>query len=72
MGFASFLKVNLNQIPEKFSKWLVESFDPYTIYFKLPEVQKFQVTTFNVYMMLGVPIRGGKIIEISKFYIDEE
>jgi len=27
MGVASFLKVDMKQIPRKFSKWLVESFD---------------------------------------------
>ncbi|KAJ8424377.1 hypothetical protein Cgig2_033994 [Carnegiea gigantea] len=35
MGFASFLKADLKQILRKFSKWLVESFGPYTISFRL-------------------------------------
>jgi len=37
MGFASFLKVDLKQIPRKFSRGLVESFDPYVVYFRLPD-----------------------------------
>jgi len=35
MGFASFLKVDLKQILGEFSKWLLESFNPYVVYFKL-------------------------------------
>ncbi|KAJ8432420.1 LOW QUALITY PROTEIN: hypothetical protein Cgig2_013834 [Carnegiea gigantea] len=50
--------VDLKQIPGKFSKWLVESLDPY---FKLP-----------VYLTLGVPIRGRQIVEVSESSIDEE
>ncbi|KAJ8425637.1 hypothetical protein Cgig2_024292 [Carnegiea gigantea] len=55
MGFASFLKVDLKQIPVKFSKWLVESFDPYAVCFRCLNGQNFPVTTFNVYVTLGVP-----------------
>ncbi|KAJ8422523.1 LOW QUALITY PROTEIN: hypothetical protein Cgig2_002552 [Carnegiea gigantea] len=69
MGFASFLKVDLKHILETFSKWLVESFDPYAI---LPDRQKFLVTTFHVCATLGVPLRGTKIIEITKSSTDEE
>ncbi|KAJ8424911.1 hypothetical protein Cgig2_012848 [Carnegiea gigantea] len=47
MRFASFLKVNLKQIPRKFSKWPVESFDSHVIYFSFPDGQKFQVTPFD-------------------------
>ncbi|KAJ8420015.1 hypothetical protein Cgig2_020041 [Carnegiea gigantea] len=72
MGFASFLKVDLKQIPGKFSKWLVESFDPYTMCFRLPDGQKFPVTTFNVYVSLGVHLGGREIIEITKSSTDEE
>ncbi|KAJ8423860.1 LOW QUALITY PROTEIN: hypothetical protein Cgig2_027121 [Carnegiea gigantea] len=72
MGYASFLKVDLKQILGKFSKWLVEIFDPYSICFRLPNGQKFSITTFNVYMTLGVPIRGRQIMEITKFSMDEE
>ncbi|KAJ8442716.1 hypothetical protein Cgig2_011636 [Carnegiea gigantea] len=72
VGFASFLKFNLKQIPWKFSKWLVESFDPYAMCFKLPDGQKFSVTTFDVYATLGVPLGGTEIIEINKSLMDEE
>jgi len=72
MGFASSLKVNLKQIPWKFSKWLVESFDPYVVYFRLPDGQKFSVTTLDVYVTLGAPFRGWEIIEITKSSMDEE
>ena len=37
MGFASFLKVDLKQNHGKFSKWLIESFDPYTVCFRLSD-----------------------------------
>ena len=72
MGYVSFSKVYLKQILEKFLKWLVEIFDPYSICFRLPDAQKFSITTFNVYVTLGVPIRGRKIIEITRFSMDEE
>jgi len=35
MAFASFLKVDLKQIVRKFSQWLVVSFDPYAVCFRL-------------------------------------
>jgi len=54
-----FLKVDLKQILRKFSKWLVESFDPYVVCFRLPDGQKFSITTFDVYVTLGMPF-GGK------------
>ncbi|KAJ8419721.1 hypothetical protein Cgig2_020782 [Carnegiea gigantea] len=62
MGFTSFVKVNLKQIIGKFSKWLVESFDPYA----------FSATTFDVYVTLGVPFGGRKIIKITKSSMDKE
>ncbi|KAJ8420503.1 hypothetical protein Cgig2_024708 [Carnegiea gigantea] len=72
MGFTSFLKVDLKRIPRKFSKWLVESFDPYSASFVLPDGQRFTVTAFNVYVTLGVPIGGREIIEITKSSTDKE
>ncbi|KAJ8421006.1 LOW QUALITY PROTEIN: hypothetical protein Cgig2_028060 [Carnegiea gigantea] len=39
MEIASFLKVDRNQILGKFSKWLVDSFDPYTICLSLLDGQ---------------------------------
>ncbi|KAJ8439007.1 hypothetical protein Cgig2_013003 [Carnegiea gigantea] len=72
MGFAFFLKVDLKQIYERFLKWLVDNFDPYSICFKLPYGQKFLVTAFDVYVTLGVPIGGRKIIDITKSSMDEE
>jgi len=53
MGFASFLKVDVKQIPGKFSKWLVESFDPYAMCFRLLEGHKFLVTAFDMHATLG-------------------
>ena len=35
IGFASFLRVDLKLTPGKFSKGLIESFDPYVVYFRL-------------------------------------
>ncbi|KAJ8420909.1 hypothetical protein Cgig2_007765 [Carnegiea gigantea] len=66
MGFASFLKVNLKQILEKLSKWLVKIFDLYTICFRLPDGQKFQVTPFDVYLTLVCRLGKGP------HYMDEE
>ncbi|KAJ8430357.1 hypothetical protein Cgig2_020427 [Carnegiea gigantea] len=66
IGFASFLKVDLKQIPGMFSKWLVQSFDPYVVCFRLPGGQKFQVTTFDLYLTLDAPIREKPIVEINK------
>ncbi|KAJ8429728.1 hypothetical protein Cgig2_024980 [Carnegiea gigantea] len=63
MCFAPFLKVDVNQIPGKFFKWLVESFDLYA---------KFLVTAFNVHAILGVPLGGTEIIEITKSSMDDE
>ncbi|KAJ8421247.1 hypothetical protein Cgig2_013348 [Carnegiea gigantea] len=72
MGFASFLKVNLKHIPWKFSKWLVESFDPYSSSFVLLDGQRFTVTAFHVYVTLCVPIKGREIMEITRSSTDEE
>jgi len=72
MRFASFLKVDLKQIPMKFSKWMVESFDPYFASFVLPDGQRFVVTAFDIYVTLGVPIRGREIMEITKSSTDKE
>ncbi|KAJ8426513.1 hypothetical protein Cgig2_023272 [Carnegiea gigantea] len=63
MEFASFLK---------FSKWLVECFDPYAASFVLPDGQKFPVTAFDVYMTLGEPFKGREVIEITMSSTDEE
>ncbi|KAJ8427418.1 hypothetical protein Cgig2_013662 [Carnegiea gigantea] len=70
--FASFLKVDLNQILWKFSKWLVDSFDPYSTSFVLPDGQRFTVTTFDAYVTLGVPISGKEIIESSRPSTNQE
>ena len=72
MGFTSLLKVDLKQIPRKFSKWLVESFDSYVVSFTLPDGQKFPVTIFDMCVTLGIPFRGKEIIEITKSCTDEE
>ncbi|KAJ8419720.1 hypothetical protein Cgig2_020781 [Carnegiea gigantea] len=58
MGFDFFLKFNLKQILGKFSKWLVESFDP--------------GKAFDVYLTLGVPIGEREIMEITKSSTDEK
>ncbi|KAJ8425624.1 LOW QUALITY PROTEIN: hypothetical protein Cgig2_018409 [Carnegiea gigantea] len=55
--------VDLKQILVKFSKWLVESFDPYFASFMLPGRQRFAHLMF---MCLGVPIGGRKIMEITR------
>ncbi|KAJ8422303.1 hypothetical protein Cgig2_014528 [Carnegiea gigantea] len=62
MGFASFIKVYLKQIPRKFSKWLVESFELCAVCFRLLNGQTFPVTAFDVYTTLGVPLGGREII----------
>ncbi|KAJ8429513.1 LOW QUALITY PROTEIN: hypothetical protein Cgig2_016245 [Carnegiea gigantea] len=54
MGFASFLKVDLKQLLRKFSKWVVDSFHPYSASFVLPDGQRFMVTTFDAYVTLDV------------------
>ncbi|KAJ8431086.1 hypothetical protein Cgig2_031118 [Carnegiea gigantea] len=72
MGFVSFLKVDLKQFPGMFSKWLVESFDPYSAPFVLPDGQRFTVNAFDVYVNLVVPIWGREIMEITKFTMDKE
>ncbi|KAJ8420502.1 hypothetical protein Cgig2_024707 [Carnegiea gigantea] len=72
MGFASFLKVNQKQIPGKFSKWLVECFDPYAVCFRLPYGQKFPIAAFDMYMTMGVPFGGSGVIKITKSSTDEE
>ena len=69
MGFASFLKVDVKQILGKFCKWLVESFNPYTMCFRLP---KFSITTFDVHATLGVPLGGMEIIRMTKSLMDDE
>ncbi|KAJ8420954.1 hypothetical protein Cgig2_025808 [Carnegiea gigantea] len=66
IGFASFLKVDLKQIPGKFSRWLVNSFDPYSTSFVLLDGQRFMVTSFDAYVTLDVPIGGREIIESSR------
>ncbi|KAJ8435259.1 hypothetical protein Cgig2_009392 [Carnegiea gigantea] len=58
--FSSFLKVNLKQIPGKFSKWLGESFNPYTVCFRVPNGQKFPVIAFDMNVTLDVPFGEGK------------
>ncbi|KAJ8436153.1 hypothetical protein Cgig2_029765 [Carnegiea gigantea] len=63
IGFASFLKFDVKQIPGKFSKWLVENFDPYA---------KFSVTAFDVHATLGVRLEGMKIIKITRSSMDDE
>ncbi|KAJ8420870.1 hypothetical protein Cgig2_023870 [Carnegiea gigantea] len=72
MGFTSFLKVDLKQIPRKFPKWLVESFDPYAVCFRLSDGQKFPVIAFDVYATLDVPLGRREIIEITESSMDEE
>ena len=72
MGFAPFLKVDVKQILGKFSKSLLESFDPYAVCFRLADGQKFPVIAFDVHVNLGVPLGGTKITEINKSLMDDE
>ncbi|KAJ8433430.1 hypothetical protein Cgig2_024766 [Carnegiea gigantea] len=62
IGFTSFLKVDLKQIPGKFSKWLIEGFDLHAVCFRLLDGQKLLVTAFDVFVTL----------EIIKCSMDEE
>ncbi|KAJ8431996.1 hypothetical protein Cgig2_005925 [Carnegiea gigantea] len=62
MGFTSIVKVDVKQIPRKFSKWLVESFDRYA----------FPVTSFDVHVTLVVPLGGIEITEITKSLMDDK
>ncbi|KAJ8434777.1 LOW QUALITY PROTEIN: hypothetical protein Cgig2_003105 [Carnegiea gigantea] len=64
--------VSLKQILGKFSKCLVESFDPYSASFELSDRQRFTVTAFDVHVMLGVPIGGREIMDITRSSTDEE
>ncbi|KAJ8426826.1 LOW QUALITY PROTEIN: hypothetical protein Cgig2_022607 [Carnegiea gigantea] len=57
IGFAPFLKVDVQQILGKFSKWLL---DLYAICFRLPDGQRFPVTAFDVHATLGVPLGDQK------------
>lgn len=72
MGFGSLLIVNLKHRPRKFAKWLVESFDLYAIWFRLPNGQKFQITPFNVNLTFGLLVGGREIIEVGISSSDEE
>ncbi|KAJ8433424.1 hypothetical protein Cgig2_024760 [Carnegiea gigantea] len=63
MEFASFLKVDLKQNHGKFSKWLIESFDPYA---------KFPITALDVHVTLGVPFSETQIVEFTESSMDEE
>ncbi|KAJ8432175.1 hypothetical protein Cgig2_029016 [Carnegiea gigantea] len=65
-------KVDLKQIIGTFSKWLVESFDPYSASFVLPNGQRFTVIACDVYVTLGVTIRGREIMEITRSSTNEE
>jgi len=71
VGFASFLKGNMKQIPGKFSKWLVESFDPYSASFVLLDGQRFMITAFVAYVTPSMPINGREIIKSSRSSTDE-
>ncbi|KAJ8425614.1 hypothetical protein Cgig2_005293 [Carnegiea gigantea] len=64
--------VDMMQIPRKFSKWVVESFDPYSTSFLLPDGQRFTVTPFDAYVILGMPFGGRKIMESSRSLTDKE
>ncbi|KAJ8420796.1 LOW QUALITY PROTEIN: hypothetical protein Cgig2_016839 [Carnegiea gigantea] len=66
MGFTSFFKVDLKQILGK------KSFDPYSASFMLTNGQRFTATTFDVYVTLGVSIRGREIMEITRSLTNEE
>ena len=72
IGFALFLKVDMKQIPGKFSKWLGDNFVHYSTFFKVSDGQKFPVAALDVYVTLCVPIGGKKIVEITKSFVDEE
>ncbi|KAJ8445639.1 hypothetical protein Cgig2_018580 [Carnegiea gigantea] len=60
MGFASFLKVDVKRIPGKFSKWLMEGFDPYDVCFRLPDGQQFLIIAFNEHATLDIPFEGNE------------
>ncbi|KAJ8430875.1 hypothetical protein Cgig2_011338 [Carnegiea gigantea] len=60
MRFASFLKVDLKQIPGKFLKWLPSRW------------AKASGHAFDVFVTLGMPTEGRKIVKITKSSTDEE
>ncbi|KAJ8426629.1 hypothetical protein Cgig2_020565 [Carnegiea gigantea] len=66
------LKVDLKEIPGKFSKWLAKIFDPYAVCFGLLDGQQFLVIAFDVYVTPGVPFRGREIIKSTKTSMNEE
>jgi len=57
---------------EKCAKWLVESFNPYVVCFRLSGGQKFQVTPFDVQLTFALYIGGREIIELGKSNSNEE
>jgi len=63
MGFRGFLHLQVIELPGDLYKWLVDSFDPYSITLYISVHKKIEITPMDVYLTLALLIDGRKVEE---------
>ncbi|KAJ8428421.1 hypothetical protein Cgig2_010404 [Carnegiea gigantea] len=63
MGFEGFLHLQVNKLLGDLCKWLVDSFDPYSVTLYISPDKKIKITPMDVHITLALPIGGKKVEE---------
>jgi len=63
MVFGAFLHLQVTELLGDFCKWLVDSFDPYSVKFYITVGKKIDITPMDVHLLLALLIDGRKIEE---------
>ncbi|KAJ8429650.1 hypothetical protein Cgig2_001646 [Carnegiea gigantea] len=63
MGFGGFLHLQVTELLGDLYKWLVDTFDPYSVTLYISPDKKIEITLMGVHITLALPIGGKKVEE---------
>jgi len=63
MGLGEFLHLQVNELLGNLCKWLVDSFDPYSVTLFISPNKKIEIIPMDVHITLALPIGGRKVKE---------
>lgn len=72
IGFGSFIKFDINKIPSRLGRYVVENFDAETCRLKLEGDKYIQATVSKVHELLGIPIGGKSLLSLETRAVDDD
>ncbi|PWA34558.1 hypothetical protein CTI12_AA617900 [Artemisia annua] len=72
IGFSSFYKFDIDYIPSKLGRYVVENFDEKTCRLKLENEKSIEATVSKVHDLLGIPIGGVSLLSLETRPVEDE